>query len=230
MLLGKWLETDWSVHNDRYQRLVEITQLRGSFERDTPDGTDVVLGGRGAAAQDALARGCRVGFAGGTDNHRGHPGSRLDHMGGIDPEELACGGWTAVWAPELTREAIFAALYERRCYATTSARILVDFRLNDRPMGSEFTRPADGRVRVLARVIGSAPLATVEIVRNNALAYRYDARGAQAAAFTWEDQLDGMNGNRLPGEVTLPDGATYYYLRVRQEDGERAWASPVWLG
>lgn len=227
LLLGKWRETDWSVHDDRFQRLVEITQLRGSFERDTPDGNDVVLGGRGAAVQNALARGCRVGFVGGTDNHRGHPGSRLDHMGGVDPEELVCGGWTAVWATDLTREAIFAALYGRRCYATTGARILVDFRVNDQPMGSELTRPADGAVRVLARVIGSAPLATIEVVRNNVLVYRFEAGGVQAAAFEWEDHLGSQ---RLLDEVALPDGATYYYLRVRQEDGERAWASPVWVG
>ena len=227
VLLGKWLETDWSVHDDRFQRLVEITQLRGSFERDTPDGSDVVLGGRGAAAQDALARGRRVGFAGGTDNHRGHPGSRLDRMGGVDPEELKCGGWTAVWASDLTREAVFAALYDRRCYATTSARILVDFRVNEAPMGSEIARPPDGRVRVLARVIGSAPLTTVEVVRNNVQVYRFRGGGAQSAAFEWEDRL---GADRLPDEVALDGGAAYYYLRVRQEDGERAWASPVWLG
>jgi hypothetical protein len=225
-LLGRWVWTDWAAHDPRFQRLVEITQLRGSFERDVPDGRDVVLGGRGSSAQDALAQGLRVGFAGGTDNHRGMPGSRLDNMGGVDPREFRTGGVTAVWAPELTREALFDALHARRTYATTTARILVDFRVNDAPMGSEIARPADGRVRIRAAAIGTAPLAAIEIVRNNAAVYRYEPRGAQAASFEWEDTLGSA---AREGEVTLPEGSHYYYLRLRQEDGERAWASPVWV-
>jgi hypothetical protein len=226
-LLGRWVWTDWTAHDPRFQRLVEITQLRGSFERDAPDGRDVVLGGRGSAAQDALARGLRVGFAGGTDNHRGMPGSRLDNMGGVDPREYVTGGLTAVWAPELTREALFESLRARRTYATTSARILVDFRVNGEPMGGELDRSGDGRVRVRAAVVGTAPLTAVEIVRNNAAVYRHDPRGAQAVAFEWEDAFDSP---LVPGEAAFPSGARYYYLRVRQADDERAWASPVWIG
>jgi hypothetical protein len=226
-LLGRWVWTDWAAHDPRFQRLVEITQLRGSFERDVPDGRDVVLGGRGSSAQDALAQGLRVGFVGGTDNHRGMPGSRLDNMGGVDPREFRTGGVTAVWAPDLTREALFDALHARRTYATTTARILVDFRVNDAPLGSEITRPADGRVRIRAAAIGTAPLAAIEIVRNNAAVYRHEPRGAQAAAFEWEDTLDSA---AREGEAALPEGSRYYYLRLRQQDGERAWASPVWVG
>src|SRR5207247_269967 len=82
------------------------------------------------------------------NTHSAMPGSRLDNMGGVEPEEFVTGGLTAVWAPELTREALFEALHARRTYATTTARILVDFRVNDAPMGSEIARPADGKVRV----------------------------------------------------------------------------------
>jgi hypothetical protein len=226
-LLGRWVWTDWSAHDARFQRLVEITQLRGSFERDGVDGWDVVLGGRGSAAQNALARGIRVGFAGGTDNHRGMPGSRLDNMGGVDPRAFVTGGVTAVWAADLTREAIFEALHARRTYATTNARILVDFRVNDAPMGSELSRPDLGRVRIRVAAIGTAPLASLEVVRNNVAVYQHDPRGAQTAAFEWEDVLVAPAGE---GEAALPHGAKYYYLRLRQEDGERAWASPVWIG
>ena len=46
------------------------------------------------------------------------------------------------WAPELTREAVFDALHARRTYGTTGRRILLDFRVNDAPVGSEIALDA----------------------------------------------------------------------------------------
>ena len=45
-------------------------------------------------------------------------------------------GLVAALARELTRDAVFEALFERRTYATTGARILLDFTLNRHGMGS----------------------------------------------------------------------------------------------
>ena len=46
------------------------------------------------------------------------------------------GGLVAVYAPELTREAIWDALWHRRCYATTGKRIILEFSVDGEPMGS----------------------------------------------------------------------------------------------
>ena len=36
-----------------------------------------------------------------------------------------------------------------------------------------------------------------------------------------------------PGSVTIywdiPDEANYYYVRVRQRDGQWAWSTPIWV-
>ena len=44
-----------------------------------------------------------------------------------------------------------------------------------------------------------------------------DLPGKAEARFTWED------ANPLRGEKP-----SYYYVRVRQQDGQMAWASPIW--
>ena len=143
---------------------MEIAQNRGAFETDVPGGA-TVIGGGGASAQDALALGHRIGFVGGTDSHHAQPGRNTCSMAGVDFHDHITGGLTAVIAPELTREAIIQALRERRCYATTGARMVLDFRVNGHGMGEEFTTAAPD-VAVTARVLGTAQLARLELVCN----------------------------------------------------------------
>jgi len=40
--------------------------------------------------------------------------------------------------------------------------------------------------------------------------------GQRVAAFSFRD------ADAIPGE-------SYYYVRVQQEDGQMAWASPIWV-
>ena len=56
--------------------LVEITNLYKNYET----GGEVTLGGYGSSIRDILALGHRLGFVGGTDSHRGRPGSRLSNQ------------------------------------------------------------------------------------------------------------------------------------------------------
>lgn len=110
-------------------------------------------------ARDALERGLKVGFIGGSDDHSGRPGwsaATLAHHG-------VRGGLTAYLAPELTRDAIWDALRSRRVYGTSGARILLDVSVNGQPMGSDFTTSEAPNVSV--HVIGTAPLDTVELRR-----------------------------------------------------------------
>ena len=56
-------------------------------------------------------------------------------------------GLTAVQAEELTRDAVFNALRERRCYGTSGVKILLDLEVDGFPMGSAartVSRPAVG--------------------------------------------------------------------------------------
>ena len=135
-------------------------------------------------------------------------------MAGVDFHDHVTGGLTAVIAPELTREAIIQALRERRCYATTGARMVLDFRVNGHGMGEEFATAAPD-VAVTARVLGAAPLARLELVCNGGIVFTQSGNGRVAD---------------IAETISLPKQQTsYFYLRVTQTDGHVAWSSPVWV-
>ena len=160
--------------------------------------------------RDALDRGYRLGFVGSGDSHDGHPG--LAHVGSHYPT----GGLAAVLSEDLTRAGVLAALRERRVYATSGPRILLRFAVAGARMGevvSEARARADGGVYL--RVIGTAPLESVEIVRSG------QVHVVQSGDGSLEMEVSGTLAELGSGE--------YVYARVRQSDGGMAWSSPVFV-
>ncbi len=156
-----------------------------------------------------LMRGAKLGIVSGSDTHDNRPANPYKEPGPSGPA-----GLTGVWAERLDRPSIFEALFNRRCYATTGVRIIVDFRVNGAWVGS--TVRAD-RFAFAADVVGTADIAQIDLVVN----------GDTASSYTPKRQHV-----QLADDVPLrfsPVGANYCYLRIRQEDGNRAWTSPIWL-
>jgi len=168
----------------------------------------IVTAGIGASVRDALARGYRVGFVGGTDNHTSFP-TRDPEMG-----KGFC-GMTCVLAEALTREAIWDAMNARRTYATTGVPILARWTVNGHEMGQEGRLRGD-QVRFSAEIHATAPIERVEVIADGKVVWRHHP---DAYDVTFDDE-------ELPPP---PSQAGYYYLRLRQHDGHRAWLSPVWL-
>jgi hypothetical protein len=208
-VMGKsfyWSKYHWEFPNER-ARLVEIVQGRGNFEADALDDYwGIRLGEQGASVQDALAQGWRLGFVAGTDNHQGHPTLR---PGGYT-------GMTCFRATELTREAVWQAMDERFTYATSGVPIVCDYAVNGVHSGAEGTLALGEGVHFSAQLHGTAPIEVVEIISGGQCVW-------QGKPDAWDVELDGVG---LPA----PEGdSAYYYLRLRQADGHRAWLSPVWL-
>jgi hypothetical protein len=167
----------------------------------------------------ALGRGCRFGLIASSDGHDGHPGNaqsplfkhhHLFHHGGS--------GWVAAICPELTRAAVFDALYRRSCYGTTGVPILLWFEVNGHPMGSELDAAAAGsRPRLTLQCQGTNGIDHIRVVRNGQVVHTVSGYGEPTLAFEWED------------ETPRRDLADCYYVRVVQVDRESAWSSPVWL-
>ena len=131
-------------HDPELEPAIEIASQWGRFEW---------------FAREALERGMKVGFIGGSDDHSGRPGwsaPTLAHHG-------VRGGLTAYLAADLTREAIWDALRSRRVYGTSGPRILLDVTVNGQPMGSELISNEAPVIKVA--VIGAGPLDTVELRR-----------------------------------------------------------------
>ena len=195
---------DWTRFDPDLVRLVEMCSAHGTAEYfGNPDGygRNKNMGPSlpGGFAQDALTRGLRVGMIASSDDHSAHAGR--------------VGFLAAVYARELTREALFSALRNRHCYGTSGARIVVDFRVNDSIMGSEITTETSPRLAV--RVVGTRELDRVEIVRLGEVIYARPGDGRECE-FSFVDSA-----------FDLP--SAWYYVRVRQTDGQRAWTSPVWV-
>ena len=123
-------------HDERFERLVELSSCWGVFEW---------------LLWDAFDCGYRVGVMCNSDGHKGRPGFEGPGAGQFG----IFGGLTCVLAPELTREAVFQSLRARRCYGTTGPRILLDVEVDGQPMGSEI-RSTKGTIHVRARAQASS--------------------------------------------------------------------------
>jgi len=190
--------TDWDFADETAQPVAEIFQTRGSYEYSgTPREAKRTTPKPGYFLQDAWARGVVIGVI-----------ASPDHGGGY--------GKAAVYAPELSREAILDALRTRHCYGTTAAKIFLDVRVDGHLMGEKVAAPAGKAVEVKIRARCPADIKSIEVCRNNKFIYTTSPKGRQA-------ELTFVDRDPLPGR-------SYYYVRVIQADGEIAWSSPVWFG
>ena len=153
----------------------------------------------GSFVQDILEYGYRLALTGVKDSHDGRPGKA---------------GLTAVYADTLTREALFNALRKRHCYATTGARIRLEFSANDSMMGSQLRLGPLDYISLHATVGAPKKILGVEIVKNNRVAYAI-TNNDTLIDFSWIDN------------DTVKAG--YYYARVTLVDGQMAFASPIWF-
>lgn len=203
--------TDWSFHDPELEPVMEIYSCWGQSESPGLDLWDKGMT-PGAGAWAAFERGYRMGLMASSDNHVGMPGR--SHPGDRQAHTPFKGGLCAIWAPELTRAALFAAIKQRRCYGTTGARMIVRFSVNGQPMGSDVT--AEGpTVSAAVEVLGTDELRAVEVVTAGRVVRTLPLRRGEAS---------------LSATIDLPaiDGG-HYYLCVSQTDGERAWTSPVFI-
>jgi hypothetical protein len=207
---GGPMPINWDIPPDpRFETVTEIVSIHGNSEAE---GADNMIHSpvSGNFVRDALARGYRLGFVGSGDGHDGHPGAYQ-----VAPPQ---GGLAAILAEERTREAVLAALRERRVYATNGPRILLRAGLGAHRMGSIVPAPPSGKLTedLFVHVIAEAPLARVELIRSGEL--------VNGELFD-EGELEIMLKFRIedlePGE--------YVYVRVVQENDGMAWSSPIYV-
>jgi hypothetical protein len=116
--------------------------------------------------QEAMERGLKVGFVGNSDDHTCRPGLTL-----TSDRFTTRGGYTGIYAKELTRESLWEALWKKRCYATTGERIILDLKVDGHLMGEEYEGKQPPQIRV--KVHGTSPLHEVEVKRGNTTIHRH---------------------------------------------------------
>jgi len=202
--------TDWRVTDSAACTVVEVYSNHGSSEvagqwwrHPAQRGADysATMGVRGHDFLTALQRGQKVGVIACSDDHLGRPGFE---------------GLTCVPTPELQRQAVWDAIQSRRCYGTSGARTLVDFSIAGEPMGGELFLTPGTPLSADVRVNATASITKLEIVSNGAVVATL-APGVR----DWVDPALGLG--RFDGTPR------WFYLRIEQQDGHRAWTSPIWV-
>lgn len=231
--MGKGVEYDFTEYNPEYERVVEIYNAWGSSECTAKENNPfpIQAGGKGSIKESpkgsllaALKRNCRFGFVAGGLDDRGVFAPCYDAG-----QEQYHPGLTAILADEHTRDSVFQALYQRSCYATTGARILLGFYISGLRMGQEIST-ADKPGLVINRhihgfVAGTNPVVKLEILRNGDVIHTLTPK-EHNFDFVFDDLIDLKEVMIKPKEG-LP--FVFYYLRVIQEDGHVAWSSPIWI-
>ena len=227
-------ETDFSDFNPEFERVVEIynawgcsecTEAQGNLRPIKSAGKDGIHETEKGSIQKALNQNMRFGFvAGGLDD-------RGIYQDLFESDQIQYSpGLTAIVAIEQTRETLMHALYNRSCYATTGARIVMGFYIAGSQMGTELStknKPGLAYNRHLTGfVCGTAPIKKITLIRNGKELHEIHPN-KMTAEFEYDDFEDlykvALNS---PGE--RPPFA-YYYMRVVQEDGHIAWSSPIWV-
>ena len=209
-----WHPYSWTEPTPAH-RLVEIFQTRGNQERN--DYTDAWRGwhqNHGASVQDALAKGYRLGFTGGTDNHCGWPGRAFARCEGPGLHPPYSQILTGVWTPAVERQAVYDALAARHTWAVWDTRAIVWFTVNDALMGDEIEINPGAELTAHIRIHAEAPFQTVELVSDGNVLWQ------QSFA---EPDIDE--------EVILPspEQSTHVYLRALLRNGGILYGSPVFV-
>jgi hypothetical protein len=189
----------WEGYDAKLQPVLEVTSAWRQLREES---AELKPSGKVQSAWEALERGYRIAFVGSGDTHWLGPGEDY--------------GITGAYVKELTREGVFEAIRARRVYASTGARMLLDFRVNDTFMGGE--TPAKGAPRVTVSVESDADLERLEIVRDHRIVYAVPGAGRKAS-FQFVDQTKNPDRRAV----------SYYYLRITQKDEGKVWSSPIWV-
>ena len=147
----------------------------------------------------ALDKGWHVAPTNNQNNHKGQWGDASDAR-------------TVVLAKSLTEEALYAAMKDRRVYATQDSDLTVYYTLNGAVMGSIIPKSKEAEITVFLSDPTDEAIGNVEVVA--------DGR-------TVLTEQVGTPAQML--ELSVSGGYSYYYLRITQPDGDVAVTAPVWM-
>lgn len=120
---------------------------------------------------------------------------------------------TVVLAKDLTEEALYAAMKDRRVYATQDSDLAIYYELNGTVMGSIIPKSEEAEITVFLSDPTDEAIGSVEVVADG---------GAVLVSEYVETPSQVL-------ELSASGGHSYYYLRITQPDGDVAVTAPVWM-
>jgi hypothetical protein len=120
--------------------------------------------------------------------------------------------YALVYTADASRQGVLGAIRKRHTYGAMD-NILLDVRMGEHFMGDEFPLAQAQPIRVKAR--GTRAIARVDVIKDNRIVYS-SAPKRQNVELEYTDK-GGVSGRH------------FYYVRVQQDDGKVAWASPFFV-
>lgn len=148
----------------------------------------------------ALDKGWHVAPTNNQNNHNGQWGDASDAR-------------TVALAKDLTEEALYAAMKDRRVYATQDSDLAIYYELNGTVMGSILPKSEEAEITVFLSDPTDEAIGSVEVVTDG---------GAVLVSEYVETPSQVL-------ELSASCGHSYYYLRITQPDGDVAVTAPVWV-
>lgn len=232
--MAKGYETTFDEFTPEFERVVEIynawgssecTKKEGNLRPITSEDPKGVSENEKGSIRNALNRNMRFGFVAGGLDDRGIYADFYD----TDQVQYSP-GLTAILAIEQTRDALLLGLSNRTCYATTGERIVLGYSIAGVQMGSELntkTKPGlEFNRHITGFVCGTAPIKEILFIRNG-VAFHTIHPKATNYEFEFDDS-EHLSKLVLESSDDRPP-FVYYYMRILQEDGHIAWASPIWI-
>lgn len=220
-----WLGGDPEHHDLSVQPCWEVCSAHGQYEarRDEPDAPPIdyreglpehreIL--EGHFLRRRLEAGQVFGFVGGSDGH-----GLLWHHGISPRADSHRTGLTGVWLPHLSREGILDALRARRTWASSGEKIALGFTLGEHWMGERLQAPPDPSLELRIHYQAAAPLSELAVLAHT-------AQGTRAVARLQPTDTSGQWRLPLP-QASREPAQGFLYVRLTQEDGHVAWASPL---
>ena len=148
----------------------------------------------------ALDKGWHVAPTNNQNNHDGQWGDASDAR-------------TVVLAKNLTEESLYAAMKDRRVYATQDSDLAISYELNGAVMGSILPKSEKAEITVFLSDPTDEAIGNVEVVADGGEVLVSEYVGAPTQML----------------ELSVNGEHSYYYLRVTQPDGDVAVTAPVWM-
>jgi hypothetical protein len=235
LTMAKGFSYNFKDFNPDFERVVEIFNMYGSSECSTKKGNPFPIRTKGrktgmseteeGSIQKALSKNCRFGFVAGGFDSRGVYADTV-----VNDQIEYTEGLTAIFCKEYSRDNLFLALYNRSCYATTGARIIVSFKIAGMPIGSELsteTKPGlEFNRHIEVKISGTSKIKEIIVYRNLEV-FKLIENVEDIYEFTLDDSellskiAINCNDEKPP--------FIYYYLRITQEDGSVAYVTPIWI-
>ena len=182
--------------NPRIERGFEIASVHGVFEESW---------------QAHLKAGVRLSATASSDNHTVGFGNSYPGLIYTMTNPL-----TGVYAYGKSRDDIWDGLYERMTFGVTgNQRILMDFHVNDEPMGGEIPSSHFKTAKVHAHVSGTEPLTRIDLMKNSEVVHSvYPSRNrGSLLRIQWGDNIYQRRANTAIGDGKLSAGSSTLRLR-----------------